>query len=211
MTSLLVIGSGGHAKVVISTALAAGLEIAGILDDNPQRWGQSVLNAVIDGPISKANEWRGSPAIIAVGDGSVRRRIARSLDLIWTAVVHPFSFVDPTVHLGEGTVVAAGAVIQPGAIVGDHCVVNTGATIDHDCRLGSFVTTGPGVHLAGNVSIGDEALLGVGCCARPGSRVGAGTIVGAGAVIIGDLPAGAIAYGAPARVQSHPMHQSRVA
>jgi sugar O-acyltransferase (sialic acid O-acetyltransferase NeuD family) len=203
MPPLLVIGGGRHAKVVVSTARAAGFEVVGVLDDNPQRWGRFVSGAAIDGPISKAKDRREVRAVIAVGDSAARRRIAESLELHWTAVVHPFSYVDSTAQIGEGTVIAAGAVIQPDAVVGKHCVINTGATIDHDCRLGDFVTTGPGVHLAGNVVVGDGVLLGTGCCAKPGCRVGAGTVVGAGAVIVTDLPSGSVAFGVPARVQSH--------
>jgi sugar O-acyltransferase (sialic acid O-acetyltransferase NeuD family) len=211
MRSLIVIGAGGHAKMVISTALAAGFEIDQVLDDNPQRWGQAILGATIIGPVAKVGEFQSRPAVIAIGDGVVRQRIAGTLDLKWATVTHPFAYVDPSAVLGPGTVVAAGAVVQPGAVVGKHCVINTAASIDHDCRLGDFVTTGPGVHLAGGVAVGDGALLGVGACAKPYCRIGARTIVGAGAAVVSDLPDDVVAYGVPARVQSRDTTKSRAA
>jgi sugar O-acyltransferase (sialic acid O-acetyltransferase NeuD family) len=147
--------------------------------------------------------------VIAIGESAVRQRIAAAFDLSWANVTHPFAYVDPSAVLGPGTVVAAGAVVQPGTVVGAHCVINTTASIDHDCRLGDFVTTGPGVHLAGGVAIGDGVLLGVGACAKPYCRIGARTIVGAGAAVVSDLPEDVVAYGVPARVQ--PRDKSRAA
>lgn len=211
MPSLIVLGSGGHAKMVVSTALAAGFEVVRVFDDNPQQWEQRLLGAPIDGPLAKSQEFAGLPAVLAIGDGTIRRRVAETLDLLWTAVVHPFAYVDPDVRLGEGTVVAAGGVVQPGAVVGKHCVVNTGSSVDHDCRLGDYVTTGPGVRLAGNVHVGAGALLGVGCCVRPGCRIGAESQVGAGAVVVHDLPAHVVAYGVPARVRTSHDQTTRIA
>jgi sugar O-acyltransferase (sialic acid O-acetyltransferase NeuD family) len=201
MPRLIAIGAGGHAKTVISTALAAGFDVVCVFDDNPQRWGDRILGVLVDGPVLKAREFEHTPAVIAIGDGAVRRRIADLLPRKWSCVVHPFSYVDPSAVLGEGTVVAAGAVVQPAAVVGKHCVVNTSTSIDHDCRLGDFVTTGPGVHLAGGVTIGDQVLLGVGSCVKPGCRIGQGAILGAGAVAVNDVPGHVVAYGVPARVQ----------
>ena len=211
MPSLIVIGAGGHAKMVISTALAAGFEIVQVLDDNPQRWGQTILGAPIIGPVANAQKSRATPAVIAIGDGAIRQRIAAAFDLNWATVAHPFSYVDPTAVLGPGTVIAAGAVVQPGSVVGAHCVINTAASIDHDCRLGDFVTTGPGVHLAGGVTIGDGVLLGVGACAKPYCRIGSRTIVGAGAAVVSDLPDDVVAFGVPARVQPREIPKSRAA
>ncbi len=211
MPSLIVIGAGGHAQMVISTALAAGFEIDCVLDDNPQRWGQRILGIVIDGPIAKACDKRSTPAVIAIGDGAARRRIAGEFALNWTRLVHPFAYVDPAAQVGEGTVIAAGGIVQPGAVIGKHCVVNTGSSIDHDCRLEDYVTTGPGVHLAGGVHVGTGTLLGVGSCARPGCRIGAESQVGAGAVVIQDLPSHVVAYGVPARIRQTNEQAKRVA
>jgi len=96
-------------------------------------------------------------------------------------------------------VVFAGAVIQPDAAIGGHAIVNTAASIDHDCVLGDFVHVAPGVRLAGSVVLGEGAMLGIGTVAIPGARVGAWSVVGAGAAILGELPANVVAIGTPAR------------
>jgi UDP-perosamine 4-acetyltransferase len=96
-------------------------------------------------------------------------------------------------------VVFAGAIIQPDAVLGRHAIINTSASIDHDCAIGDFVHLAPGTRLAGNVAIDEGAFLGIGAVAIPGVRVGAWTTVGAGAAIVDTLAAGIVAAGVPAR------------
>ncbi len=103
--------------------------------------------------------------------------------------------------LGRGTVVFAGAVVQPDAVIGDHVIVNTGATVDHDCVVGDYAHLAPGVHLAGSVHVGEGAFLGIGSVVSPGVRIGRWTTLGAGAVAIRDLADGAVAVGVPARAR----------
>lgn len=204
MSSLIVVGSGGHAKVVIATARAAGLTVSKVVDDDPARWGGDVLGAAIAGPVAPVLDDPDATAVLAIGHNRVRHRLAAAARCRFTTIVHPRAIVDPTARLGAGTVVFAGAVIQPDAAIGAHVIVNTAATIDHDCVLGDFVHIAPGVHLAGNVSLDTGAFLGIGTVATPGIRVGAWTTVGAGASVIRDLPAGVTAVGVPARPRSEP-------
>ena len=93
----------------------------------------------------------------------------------------------------------AGAVIQPDAILGRHVIINTGATVDHDCRLGDFVHVAPGAHLAGGVRIDPGGFMGIGSVAVPGVHLGTGCVVGAGAVVVRDLLPNVTAIGVPAR------------
>ena len=121
-------------------------------------------------------------------------------------MVHPAAWVDLSVELGPGAVVFAGAVIQPRTVVGAHAIVNTAASIDHDCRIGRFAHLAPGVHLAGTVTVGDGAFLGIGTVAIPGVTIGEWTQVGAGAAVVRDLPARVRAVGVPARpLEEHAM------
>ena len=194
---VIVLGAGGHAKVVISTLRAAGYRVVGLYDDDPAKWHTRLAGVEVLGPIDDA----ASVAVIGIGHNPTRRAIAeRACRVTWLTVVHPAACVDPTVRLGAGTVVFAGAVIQPDALLGDHCIVNTAATVDHDCVLGAFCHIAPGAHLAGSVTLGEGAFLGIGSAVVPGIRIGAWTTVGAGAVVIADLPDRVTAVGVPARI-----------
>jgi len=197
---IVVIGAGGHAKVVISTLMAAGYSVDSVLDDNPTKWGSEIMGYKIQGPISRLEEYK--PAVIAIGDNKTRQAIALKMShLSWVTVVHPHSYVHPSVKIGLGTVVFAGAVIQPDTIIGRHSIINTGVTIDHDCHIGDFVHLAPGVNLAGDVSIGEGSFLGLGSGVIMGKSVGAWSIIGAGGMVISHIPPHSKATGVPAKVK----------
>jgi sugar O-acyltransferase (sialic acid O-acetyltransferase NeuD family) len=195
----VVLGSGGHAKVVVATLLAAGCEVGGVFADDWQERGEALLGVPIRGPLRAALDARARGAVIAVGDNATRKRLAEDLDLAWATVVHPWACVERDVVLGEGTVVFAGAVIQPGSRLGAHVIVNTGARIDHDAVIGDYSHVAPGCTLGGNVELRSGALLGAGATVIPGRRVGAWSTVGAGGVVLEDVAPGAIVVGVPAR------------
>ncbi|HOT90411.1 MAG TPA: acetyltransferase [Anaerolineae bacterium] len=197
-----VLGGGGHAKVVISTLLAAGFEIAAVYDDAAAKWGQMCLGFRICGPFSTLPTAAPIAAVAAVGDNRTRQAIVEQFKNIqWVTVIHPRAWVHSSVIIGGGTVVFAGAVIQPETYIGEHCIINTGATVDHECRIGDYVHVAPGVHLAGNVNVHNGALLGIGSVVLPGVDVGDWTTVGAGGVVIHDLPGHSKAIGVPAKVK----------
>lgn len=197
--SVVVIGAGGHAKVVISTLQAAGYVVTGVFDDDVDKWGASVLNVPVSGGLSDLTRAGRRKAVIAIGDNRVRERLAREINMEWVAVAHPQSYVHDSVKLGEGSVVFAGAIIQPDTVVGAHAIVNTGATVDHDCVIDDFVHLAPGVRLAGGVQVARGAFLGIGTLVIPSRRVGEWAVVGAGGVVVKDIPGGVTAVGIPAR------------
>lgn len=197
---VVVLGAGGHAKVVIATLQAAGQTVLAAYDDDARQWGKTLLSVPIRGSLSLAKSEGVRNAIIGIGDNEVRRRISARFDCTWISAVHPCAVVHPTAQLGPGSLVCAGAIIQPDAHIGDHAIVNTGATVDHDCILESYSSIGPGAHLAGNVSVGHGTAIGINACVIPGVAIGEETIVGAGTVVIADLPANVVAVGSPARI-----------
>ena len=203
MTGILVIGSGGHGKVVADILLSAGMPVGGFLDDDPARHGMQVAGLPVLGAIDTYARHQPAGLVLAIGANRVRRQIAERLgaaaDRLWHTAVHPRAVVAGSARLGRGVVVAAGAVINPDAAIGAHAIVNTGATVDHDAVVGRFAHLAPGVHLAGQVAVGDGALIGVGGLVIPGRRIGAWAIVGAGAVVARDIPGGVVAKGVPAR------------
>jgi sugar O-acyltransferase (sialic acid O-acetyltransferase NeuD family) len=198
---VLVIGGGGHAKVVVSTLQAAGFEVVGILDDDPSKRGALVLGVRVEGTLAELGNVPARLAVIGIGDNRVRQAVARRFPaLSWATVVHPQAFVHPSVRLGAGTAVFAGAVIQPDAVLGAHVIINTRASIDHDCEVGDFAHVGPGASMSGGVRVGEGALLGIGSAVIPYRKVGKWATVGGGGVVVHDVPDGATAVGVPARM-----------
>lgn len=193
-----VIGAGGHAQVVASTVVAAGHEVVGFYDDNPQKWGSYIFDIPVIGPVSDLSSQSCSHAIIGIGSNEVRKHLAEQLDLDWITVVHPFAWVHPEVSLGAGTVVCAGAIVQPYAKVGSHVILNTKASVDHHCCVGDYVHIAVS-HLAGGASADEGAFLALGSVVLPGIRVGAWATLGAGSVATKDVPPRTTAVGIPAR------------
>jgi UDP-perosamine 4-acetyltransferase len=198
--SVYVVGASGHGKVVITTLQAAGASIAGVLDDDPAKHGGSVLGVPILGSAEMAVD-TGHPVLIAVGTNMTRKRIADRLEgrVEWATAVHPAATVHGSVELAPGSAIFAGAVVQPDTVVGRHAIINTSASVDHDCRLGDFVHVAPGARLAGGVHLDDGVFVGIGATVIQGVRVGHWATLGAGAVAVCRIPAGVTAVGVPAR------------
>lgn len=197
--SIRLLGGGGHAKVVLATLLDAGYTCSGIHDDDPALWGRTLLGRPILGPLATVSS--DEPCLAAFGDNALRQRIVQRFPAArWATVVHPSAYVHPSVNLGPGTVVFAGGVVQPEAVLGDHVILNTAASVDHDCLVGNFVHFAPGARLAGTVSIAEGAFLGIGSSVGPNLSVGAWSQVGAGATVLASIPARRLAVGTPARV-----------
>lgn len=209
-TGIVVIGAGGHGKVIADILRAAGHSVAGFLDDDEALWGAEWCGVAVLGPIASWQRWQPAGLILGIGHNATRYRISQQLadggHVPWINAVHPRATVAESAQLGSGVAIAAGAIVNPDARLGDHSIVNTAATVDHDCVLGAATHLGPGVHLAGGVQVGRGTLLGVGSVVIPYQMVGAWSIVGAGAVVTTDLPPNCTAVGAPARViKEHPV------
>jgi sugar O-acyltransferase (sialic acid O-acetyltransferase NeuD family) len=199
MQRLTIVGAGGHAKVVLATARAAGYDDVALVDDDAARHGSSLLGVEVSGPSAPVLADADALVVLAIGDNAARKRLGASAAARFATLVHPSAAVHDSVELGAGTVVFAGAAIQPDTRVGAHCIVNTSASIDHDCVLGEAVHVAPGTRLGGDVTLEEGVFLGIGGVVAPGLRVGAETVVGAGAAVVRDLPPGITAVGVPAR------------
>ena len=193
---LLVVGAGGHAKVVIDAARAARIEVAGVVDPQP---GDNLLGVEI---AESPARFDADAFIIAIGNN--RTRAAFFSEYLETGlrpatVIHPSTVIAEGVTIGAGTFVAAGVVINVDTVIGDDAILNTSCTVDHDCIIGDHAHIGPMSGLCGGVRIGVGALLGVGCSVIPLRSVGDWAIVGAGSAVVDDVPDGDSHAGVPAR------------
>lgn len=194
-----VLGGGGHGKVAVATLRAAGWPVAAVLDDDERLWGRTVLGVEVVGPI-RGTALKGRRALLAIGANAARHALASELTgAEWAVCTHPRAWVEEGARLGEGVLVCAGAVVQAEAEVGPHAIINTCASVDHDCRIGAFVHVAPGARLGGNVTIGEGTLVGIGSVILPGVHVGKWATVGAGAVVVDDVADGTVVAGVPAR------------
>jgi UDP-perosamine 4-acetyltransferase len=205
---IVIIGAGGHGKVVLDILRVGGrYEPVGFLDADPVLAGTTVGGLPVLGAANLLPRLRQQQkvraGIVAIGDNRTRALYAQLLreqgfDLI--TAVHPSAVVSPNARLGANVVVAAGAVICTEAVIGDSAIINTAAIVDHEVQVGAATHVSPGVCLAGRVSVGPSALLGIGAQVLPCLSVGEGATVGAGSVVLQDVPAFATAVGVPARV-----------
>jgi UDP-perosamine 4-acetyltransferase len=202
---VVIIGGGGHAKVVIESLRASGETVAAIVDADPTP--REVLGVPVVGDdlvLPSLREQGISKLFVAIGENRLREKLGRKgRELGFTLVnaIHPSAVVSPTARLGAGIAVMAGVAINADTHIDDLAIINTGAVVDHDCRLGAACHLGPASALAGGVTIGERAFLGVGARAIPGVTIGADTIVGAGGVVVRDLPDGVLAVGVPAQIR----------
>ncbi|MGH9085216.1 MAG: acetyltransferase [Acidimicrobiales bacterium] len=195
--SLWIAGAGGLGREAADVAEAAGVELAGFLDDG--RAQETVRGLPVRRPDDVPG---GAEVLVAIGDPATRlamadRLVARGGQPV--ALVHPRAVVAPDVALGAGCLVMALAHLSSAVILGAHAQVQYGATIGHDTVVDDGAIVLPGANVAGGVHLGRGVMVGSGAVVLQERRVGDGAIVGAGAVVTRDVPAGAVVVGSPAR------------
>ena len=202
----VVLGAGGHAKVVIETLRAQGKRVVGAVAPQSDQSMLDGVSVVIAENLAR-DRWPVAEVRCVVGIGSVgdpSLRVAAFEDtlargfLLGTAV-HPSAVISGSATLGDGTVAFAGAIVQAQTVVGDNVIINTGAIIDHGCAVGSHVHLAPRATLVGGVIVGDGAHIGAGAIVLQGLKIGPRAIIGAGAVVTEDVDAGVTVVGVPAR------------
>ena len=205
---VIVLGAGGHAKVLIDALKLNAVDILGITDPDPAALGREILGVPIIGTDAVLKDYSPREVQLVNGLGSVGSTQARSdlfgagknLGFTFMTVVHPAAVVAVNAELGEGCQIVAGAIIQPGVQLGDNVVINTGASVDHDCVIGSHSHVAPGVTLSGGVQVGEGSHIGTGALVVQGVHIGAASLIGAGSVVLRDIPEGRKAFGCPAKV-----------
>lgn len=190
MKDVIVIGASGHGKVIADIVKAAGDNFLGFLDDD---FTKETLGLISD--------YRKFDAqfIIAIGNPTIREKIANTLECSWYTAIHPSAVISPSAVIGEGSVIMPNAVINADAIIGKHCIVNTTAVIEHDNRISDYVHISVGTKLGGTVSVGKSTWIGIGASVSNNLDICSDCMIGAGAVVVNDIVDPGTYIGVPAK------------
>jgi len=199
---LVILGAGGHAKVAIEIAQAMGYRSIYIFDDNANA--HPPLGFTIQGSSAQALAFSGNAEFfVAIGNNEIRTALLKALtehNKTIATLIHPSAVVSPSAKVARGSMVVALAAINADVQIGRGCIINTAATIDHDCVLEESVHIAPGVNMCGAVRVGKQTLVGVGSAILPQVKVGEYCVIGAGATVCSDVPNGKTVIGSPAKI-----------
>ena len=210
MSSLLILGAGGHGRVLAEAALASGpFDDLAFLDDRYDHpsFPSTIYGFPVLGPLSQVFDLgfanRYPFAALGIGDSLLRSSWfdhLQSLGFQLPVIIHPSAWISPSAEIGCGSVIFAQSAVQTNVTIGSAAIVNTSSSVDHDVNLGDFVHICPGVHLAGEVRVGDHSLVGIGSSVIPQITIGSGVTIGAGSSVVTDIPDLVTAVGVPASV-----------
>lgn len=194
--AVVVVGAGGHGRVLIDALLSSGTPILGLCDPGldpalpgpfglPVLGGDDVLLSLPRAEVQLVN-----------GIGSVRSLSARAGlfnrlkadGFTFATVIHPAATVSRFALIGEGVQIMAGAVVQCDSVIGDNSILNTRSAIDHDCRIGHHVHIAPGSTLSGGVTVGNNSHIGTGAVVIQGITIGQSCLIAAGTTVYRSLP-----------------------
>lgn len=206
---VVILGAGGHSKVLIDTLRQQGVDIIAVTDQNTERWGSLWCSVPIIGDDAVIKKSYPPESIYLVnGLGSVCVQSARThlfkrfkqAGYYFASVIHPSVQLAQDIQLGEGIQCLAGVILQAGTSIGDNVILNTGTIVDHDCHIESHTHLAPRVVLSGGVCVGAETHIGTGAVVIQGITIGNQVTIGAGAVVIRTVADQCKVVGVPARL-----------
>ncbi|MDM7322982.1 MAG: acetyltransferase [Gammaproteobacteria bacterium] len=194
--SIVILGHGGHARVVLDVLRCLGWPVAGFLTPDLAA-GTDWLGLPVLGDDTWLQSKKAGDHAYVLGLGLLPHRPTlraalyhrvRDLGLDTPALIHPSAILARDVHTESGVQIMAGAVIQPGSMIGEDALLNTGCRVDHDCQIGAHAHLAPGAILCGGVRVGEGAFIGAGAVLLPGVQIGEGAQVAAGATVRRNIP-----------------------
>lgn len=208
MKEIVIIGAGGHAKVIIDIILQRkkisndNLVIKGILDDSfNEKEKKDLFGIPIIGKVNKILEFPSNiHYVIAIGNNGIRKKISQNYEKIkYITLIHPKAIIAENVSIEIGTVLMAGSIVNSDTKIGKHCIVNTGSIIEHDNLIKDYVHISPGATLCGGVIVEEETWIGARSTIIQGVRIGKKATIGAGSVTIKDVENFSTVVGIPAK------------
>ena len=206
--NLAIIGSSGHAKVIIDIVEKQNkLHILGLFDDFRDTGAMTAGYTVLGGIKDIGAHLKKHPNLfifIAVGANWVRQSIVEELDMYaiprerFASVIHPSSNISNHVEIGQGVAIMAGATVNSHTVIGDFTIINSNSSVDHDCKISDYASIAPNAVLGGNVSVGQLSAVNIGATVINNICIGASTVIGAGAVVVKDCGDYEVHYGVPA-------------
>ena len=185
---VIIIGAGGHAKVIADIIYKSGDNLIGFLDDNLANKGKEIyLGKKVLGTTKDIENYNKNYFVIGIGNNSIRKKINNENNLKLYTAIHPSAIIAQDVKIGTGSVIMAGVVINPGTVIGKNCIINTCSSLDHDNLLEDYVHISPGAHLAGTVSVKEKTWIGAGSTIINNITINQNNIIGAGSVVIKNI------------------------
>lgn len=192
----LLYGASGHAKVICSIFESMNIKVESIFDDN-----KDVTLKNYNVIYNYDNNYKPElPILISIGDNKIRKKISEKITRSFSIAFHSSAILDDFSKIGFGTSILQSAIVQRDAFIGNHCIINTNSSIDHECIIEDFVHLAPSATLCGNVKVGEGTLIGSNATVLPNIKIGKWCIIGAGAVVTKNIPDFSIVTGIPGKI-----------
>ena len=204
MVKRVIIGYSGHSYVVLDAAKKAEMHVDAYTEKEKRLQNPFLLDYLgFEGDENFEGWNNGFEFILGIGDNLVREKVAQlivSKKEVLRSIIHPSTIIGSHVEIGNGSFIAAGALINPLVSIGKAVIINTGAIIEHECQIGNSVHIAPGTVLAGNVKVGDRSFIGSNTAIKEGVEIGNDVVIGQGSVILNDVKSKSKVVGNPGRL-----------
>lgn len=200
---VVIIGAGGHAKVIADIVDKSQDILLGFLDDNLEKGKTVICDYKVLGKIEEVLQLKEQDEniefVIAIGNNNIRKEISDKYQLNYYTAIHPSAQIGLDVTIEKGTQILANACVNSCAKIGKHCIINTGAIIEHDNIIEDYVHISPNATLGGTVKIGENTHVGIGAVLKNNIEICSNCIIGAGAVVVKNIIEEGTYVGVPAK------------